>query len=282
VIVSGRDPAPGAEAGTLAEKNTRDINVLLLGVDERSGDVGRSDTIMLLNYNALWGTLHLMSIPRDTRVKLPDHGHQKINAAYAYGGPELAKQAVGELTGLYIDYYLKVNFDGFTGVVDALGGVDIDVKQRMSYTDPYQDLRIDFEPGRQHLDGKKALEYVRYRGDARSDLARVERQREFVAAAFKKALNPFNVFRIPALITALDKCVDTDIPALIKPGLASNVALAFRKGVETCTGPGTTATIGGGSYFIADEDEMAKVIAAWSDRPVRQPESGEEGGESKP
>ncbi len=257
--------------GKTVSKLTRDINILLMGVDERDGDRGRSDTMMLLNYNALYNRLYLMSIPRDTRVRLAKYGYQKVNAAYPLGGPDLAKQTAGELTGLKVDYYLKVNFDGFSKVVDALGGVTIDIKTHMSYDDPYQDLHIHFDPGRQHLDGDQALEYVRWRGDARSDLARVERQREFLNAAFKRALSPIGLLRSPLVLYALGKCIDTDIPVLLRPGLASTVALAYLDGVKTSTVPGYTATIGDGSYFLAEKDELQKLVASWGKAPTKAP-----------
>ena len=241
----------------------RDINVLLLGVDERNGDRGRSDTIMLLNYNALTGKLHLLSIPRDTRVRLDKHGYQKINAAYAYGGTDVAKDAVGELLGLRVDYFLKANFDGFSQVVDALGGVTVDIKTRMSYDDPYQDLHIHFEPGRQRLAGEDALEYVRWRGDIGSDLARVERQRDFLNAAFRRAVSPVGLLRSALVLHALDKCIETDMPALMRPGIAASAALSYIMGVETATVPGRIATIGDGSYYVADTKELQELVTSW-------------------
>jgi LCP family protein required for cell wall assembly len=241
----------------------RDINILLLGVDERNGDVGRSDTIMLLNYNAVSGRLHLMSVPRDTRVRLEKHGYQKINAAYAYGGTAMAKQAVSDLTGLHIDYFLKVDFEGFPKVVDALGGVTIDIETRMSYDDPYQDLHIHFEPGRQRLSGQQALEYVRWRGGVNADLGRVERQRDFLRAALARALSPVGLLRSPLVLHALRKCIDTDIPVLMQPGIALSIALAFPKGVDSCTMPGYPADIGGISYFIAEIGELQQILLSW-------------------
>lgn len=253
--------------GKTVTKRTNDINVLLMGIDGRKGDNGRSDAMMLLNYNALYNSLHLMSIPRDTRVKIPEHGYQKINAAYVFGGPSLAKQTAGELTGLCVDYFLEVDFDGFAEVIDALGGVSIDVKTRMSYDDPYQDLHIHFEPGRQHLDGGRALEYVRWRGDSRSDLGRVERQREFLNAAFRRGLSPAGLLRLPLILHALGKCVKTDMPALARPGVAANVALAYICGLKTSTVPGSTATIGDGSYFLADQKKLQDLISSWGRAP---------------
>lgn len=243
--------------------DTRDINVLLLGVDERNDSRGRSDTIMLLNYNALRSALHLMSIPRDTRVKLDKYGYQKINAAYAYGGANLAKRTVADLTGLRIDYYLKVNLEGFPRIVDALGGVAIDIATRMSYDDPYQDLHIHFEPGPRHLTGEEALEYVRWRGDAGADLARVERQRQFLVAACRRAISPVGLFRSPLVMHALARCIETDMPALMRPGVAAAVALAYLKGVETVTTPGTTRDIGGASYFLVDPDKLSEIVVSW-------------------
>lgn len=255
--------------GKTVTRQGHDINVVLLGVDERNGDRGRSDTMMLLHYNAIYNRLYLMSIPRDTRVRLPKYGYQKVNAAYALGGPTLAKQATGELTGLYVDYYLKVNFDGFSKVVDALGGVYVDIKTRMSYDDPYQDLHIHFDTGRQRLNGDQALEYVRWRGDARSDLGRVERQREFLDSAFHRALSPVRLLKFPFVLYALAKCIETDIPALVQPGIASTVALAYLEGLKTSTVPGSTATIGDGSYFLADQKELQTIIASWGRAPSK-------------
>jgi LCP family protein required for cell wall assembly len=259
-------PTPGESptAEGIATRTTRDINILLLGVDERPGDVGRSDTMILVNYNALYNSLHVMSIPRDTRVNLPKYGYQKINAAYAYGGAELAKQAVSDLTGLYIDHHAKVNFDGFAKVVDALGGVTIEIEEVMDYRDPYQDLHIHFEPGVQHLSGTQALEYVRWRGDPRADLGRVERQRRFLSAAVRKAMSPAGIIRLPLVLLALEDCVETDIPPLEQPGLLASIAVAHLKGATSVTLPGTTASIGGGSYFIADSQELSAMIESWN------------------
>ncbi len=259
-----QDQSGSSDVETTTRRTPRDINILLLGVDERPGDVGRSDTMILVNYHALYNSLHVMSIPRDTRVKLPKHGYQKINAAYVYGGTELAKQAVGNLTGLHIDYYAKVNFAGFAKVVDALGGVTIDIEDHMDYRDPYQDLHIHFEPGVQRLDGARALEYVRWRGGPTADLGRVERQRKFLDAALRRAVSPAGLIRSPLVLRTFGECVETDIPILDRPGLLATIAVARLKGAASVTVPGTTANIGGGSYFIADSERLSPIIASWS------------------
>ncbi len=244
-------------------RKTCDINVLLLGVDEREGDRGRTDTIMLLHYNARRNTMHLMSIPRDTRIHLAKYGYQKVNASYPLGGADLAKQAVSGLTGLHIDYYVKTNLEGFEAIVDAMGGVYIEVERSMKYTDPYQNLHIDLAPGMQHLSGKQALDYVRWRQDARADLGRVERQRVFMKAAVRRLLSPGTVIRAPRIVSTLRRVAETDIPVLIRPGMAFSMGTAYIKGVGSSTMPGSTATIGGVSYFLADQDETSAQIALW-------------------
>ena len=139
------------------------VNILVLGVDERSDDIGRSDTLFLLTVDTDSGQVAMLSIPRDTRIKMPGRGYDKINHAYAEGGVKQTRQAVENLLGVTVDYYIKMNFAGFYKVVDAVGGVDIDVDKRMYYSDPWDDnggLVIDFRPGLQHMDGKTAIKSV--------------------------------------------------------------------------------------------------------------------------
>ena len=126
----------------------------------------------------------MLSIPRDSRVKIDGHGWDKINHAYAYGGSKLSKSVVEKLLGIPIEYTVVMNFQGFVRMIDALGGVTIDVEKRMYYSDPYDDdrgLYIDLHPGVQKLNGKAAIEYVRYR-DEEGDIGRVARQQKFLTA----------------------------------------------------------------------------------------------------
>jgi len=120
-------------------------------------------------------SVSLLSVPRDTRVKIPGHGWDKINHAYANGGSQLSQKAVENLLGIPIDYYVTIDFAGFYKIVDAVGGVDVDVEKRMYYEDPYDELVIDIQPGMQHMNGKTAIQYVRYR-DSEGDIGRIERQ----------------------------------------------------------------------------------------------------------
>ena len=157
---------------------------MLLGVDRRADDVGRSDTLMVASVDMDSHKAALLSVPRDTRVAIDGHGYDKINHAYAFGGHELSKSTVERLLGTHIAHYVIIDTKAFQRIIDALGGVDIDVDKRMHYEDPWDDnggLVIDLYPGQQHLDGAKAIQYVRYR-DGEGDIGRIGRQQKFMKA----------------------------------------------------------------------------------------------------
>jgi len=143
--------------------------VLLMGVDRRDGDVGRSDTLMLAAVDEEHGRAALLSIPRDTRIEVGSYGYDKINHAYAFGGHEMTLASVSALVGVPITHYIMVDTSSFERIVDAVGGVDIDVEKRMYYEDPWDDgggLVIDLQAGEQHMNGAQAIQYVRYRDGA--------------------------------------------------------------------------------------------------------------------
>jgi LCP family protein required for cell wall assembly len=176
---------------------------LLLGSDSRSGltkaerkeygtgHVGgqRTDTIMIL-YVPPSGTPVLISIPRDSYVQIPGHGSNKINAAFAFGGPKLMTKTIERNTGLRIDQYVEVGFAGFVGVINAIGGVEMCLKKPIKDHDSH----INLKAGCQTLAGKDALGYVRMRkADPLGDLGRVQRQRQMLSAMAKKAASPASV-----------------------------------------------------------------------------------------
>ena len=168
---------PKDELLTAKDKAT----IMIMGVDERSDDVGRSDTLMVATIDPQKNEASLLSIPRDTRVAIPKNGYDKINAAYAYGGEKLTQRTVEDFLGIRMDHYVIINTHAFQKIIDAIGGIDIDVEKRMYYEDPWDDdggLVIDLRPGRQHMDGKTAVTYVRYR-DEEGDIGRVKRQQKF-------------------------------------------------------------------------------------------------------
>jgi len=237
----------------IGDQSPQKINILILGVDERSDDVGRSDTTLLLTVDPKQKKGSLLSIPRDSRVKLPGRGYDKINAAYAYGGHRLSEQAVADLVGVPVDYYILINFAAFNKIIDSIGGVDINVEKRMSYSDPYDDngLVIDLKPGMQHMDGKKAIEYVRYR-DEEGDIGRVARQQKFMKAVLEQITSPLVIPRIPGIIAEVISAVKTDLTAGDMVSLAKILNEVKNQGLETVMVPGKPAYIEDISYWLPD------------------------------
>lgn len=202
-----------AEISDEKEPENKTINFLLLGVDERSGDVGRSDTIMMLSANLATKHIGLVSVPRDSRVDMIKYGSTKVNHAYAYGGITLAKQTIEKLLNVKADHYFVINFSAFKKIIDLLGGVDLDVEKDMYYRDDYDGengLIIDLQKGQQHLDAEKAIEYVRYR-DEEGDIGRVKRQQKFLNAVLAKFTSPSTILKIPSIIKEVRNSIQTDM-----------------------------------------------------------------------
>lgn len=250
--------------------NTSGTNWLLVGSDSRQGlseedqqalgtggDVGegRTDTIMLLHIPRS-GQAQLVSIPRDSYVEVPGFGMDKINAAFAYGGPKLLTQTVEGNTGLHIDHYAEIGMGGLANVVDSVGGVDVCVAEPIN--DPL--AGIDLQEGCQKLEGSDALGYVRTRATAMGDLDRVQRQREFFAALLDKITSPatlINPFRSISLIN------HTASSFIVGDGdhvwHLARVALAMGSGVDTETVP-----IGG------FQDTVVGNVVLWDDEGAQQ------------
>ena len=171
------------------------INALVMGLDK---DETRTDTILFVSYNSENGKCFVLSIPRDTYVRIEDKPVM-INSVYAKGGMELAINKVKDLIGLPVNYYVMFTFEDFRNVIDALGGVEFDVRpEGYYYEDPYQDLVIDIPGGRQILDGEKAEGLVRFRADyPRADLERVEVQQRFVKALIEQKFTKEYITKIP-------------------------------------------------------------------------------------
>ncbi|HHW39068.1 MAG TPA: LCP family protein [Bacillales bacterium] len=188
------------------------INVLLLGVDSLSSE-GRTDTIMIAQYDPETGSAKLASIMRDTYVSIPGYKDNKLNQAYAYGGAELVRRTVKENFDIDVQYYAIVNFDGFSNVVDVLSpnGVNIDVEKRMKYTDRAGGLYINFQPGLQRLNGKELLEYARFRHDAESDFGRVRRQQQVISAVKDEMISINGLAKLPKMIGTVIPYIDTNI-----------------------------------------------------------------------
>ncbi|GIH23366.1 hypothetical protein Aph01nite_16760 [Acrocarpospora phusangensis] len=255
---------------------------LLVGSDSRAGlsaaqrrklatgkAVGkRTDTMMLLHIPEGDGRPTLVSLPRDSYLPINGHGSDKLNAAYAFGGPKLLTRTVEEVTGIRVDHYMEIGFGGFVGIVDAIGGVEICVKQDI------QDDKagIDLKKGCQIMDGGTALGFVRTRKTgAIPDFDRTERQRQFFSAVVKKAaspgtlLNPFS--SVPLALSAAESVAvspGTGIFDLLSLGLAM-------KGnpVTTAVPVGSLPTINGQAVVKWDNTKANKLFEALEqDKPV--------------
>ncbi len=187
----------------------RKVTLLIVGADENRdhrkrvvNTMARTDTIIVAQVDFVNQRIHALSIPRDTLVRIPRHGWGKINSAHALGGPKLLVETVSTLLGnLQIDELVVVSYKAFEEAVDALGGVTIEVEKRMRYHDNWGDLHVDLEPGVQHLNGKQALGYVRFR-HTDSDFHRIERQQKFMRAVKERLKDPSVWMRAPQVLAA--------------------------------------------------------------------------------
>ena len=240
-----------------------EIHVMILGIDERKDDVGRSDTLMVATVDPDKETASLMSIPRDTRVAIEGNGYDKINAAYAYGGYTLTKKTVEQLLDVPMDYYILIDVRAFERIIDALDGIDIDVEKRMYYEDPWDDdggLVIDIYPGMQHMTGEKAIQYVRYR-DTEGDIGRIRRQQRFVRAVLQKATSPEVFAKLPEIVGEIAKSVRTDLGASDMLRFLQLMKKVQEQGLTAEMAPGNPAWYKGGSYWIPDIVEIRRMAA---------------------
>jgi LCP family protein required for cell wall assembly len=243
-----------------------------LGTGEASGR--RTDTIMIMHIAGGGGSPTLVSLPRDSYVPIPGRGRNKLNAAFAFGGPKLLARTVEQATGLRMDHYLELGFGGFAGLVDAVGGVTMCIEKPVS--DPWSGLDIR-KAGCQELGSKQALAYVRSRhGFAGGDLARVEHQREFIGALIKKAtapsvfLNPFKAVPLANAGTeALTVDSDDHLHHLARLAFAMR-ALNGDKGITTTVPVRGTGSAGSaGSVVFWDRDKASALFTALeNDQPV--------------
>ncbi len=250
---------PKEELLTAKDKAT----IMIMGVDERADDVGRSDTLMLATIDPDRDKAALLSIPRDTRVRIQRYGYDKINAAFAYGGEKLTKQTVEDFLGVNIDYYIIINTRSFIKIIDAIGGIDINVEKRMYYEDPWDDdggLLIDLKPGLQHMDGKTAVTYVRYR-DEEGDIGRIKRQQKFMQACMDQFTNPSILMKLPTIIQEIMGSVRTDLSMRQLLEFAGTLKSAQKYGLRTDMVPGRPLYIEGISYWIPDISEMRFILA---------------------
>jgi LCP family protein required for cell wall assembly len=245
-----------------------------LSAEERAklatGSAGgqRTDTMMLLHIPSGGGKPTLVSLPRDSYVPIPGKSRNKLNASFAFGGPQLLVRTVETTTGIRIDRYMEIGFGGFVDVVDALGGVHMCIPQSIKD----RKAALNIKAGCQDLDGATALGYVRTRATARADLDRVRRQREFFGAVVDRASSPsilFNPFRVVPLARSSADAVAVDGGTHLWD--LGRLAWAMRSGPITTTVPvANTPTIAGvGSVVQWDRDKALRLFRALAaDKPV--------------
>ena len=237
---------------------TRPVNILVLGMKVLTTDVdevppelrnvgyhalvnsfdGLSDSMLLIRFNPQTGQLVVLSLPRDTRTYVQGR-LTKLNEASAYGGAALAAESVSELLGgVAIDRYVRINVQGVEKLIDALGGVTVTVPQDMKYQDDSQHLYINLKAGEQHLDGNKALQFLRFRYDANGDIGRVQRQQMFMRALAEQTINPATIARLPKILSVVQSNVDTNLKVEELLALLGYASQVNRSNVQMLMLPG--------------------------------------------
>jgi LCP family protein required for cell wall assembly len=238
------------------------LNILVLGVDDRpkEDDPGRSDTLMVLTIDTESREASLISLPRDTRVRVKGLGWDKINHAYLVGKVALTRQTTENFLGIPIDYYAKVDLNSFARIVEAIGGVTLDVEKRMYYRDSWDHYEINLKPGVQRLDGRAALQYVRYR-DEDGDIGRVSRQQKFVRAVLAEVSTPTIILKAPSIISEVFASLDTDLPLGLMMGIARKLKEGLSGSLKAHMVEGLPYYIDDISYWVPDVIKARQTVA---------------------
>lgn len=245
-------------------------NILLIGVD---GDIdnnlsknhtrqnGRSDTLILFNIDTRTNTVNAISIPRDSKVYIANSNDiDKINHAFAFGGPQLTVSTIEDTFGIRIDHYIAVNYNVLKEIVAAVGGVNVYVPKNMHYNDYSAHLHINLRKGEQTLDPDTAEEFLRFRHDALGDIGRIERQQAFITGLIKKFQDPAIIPKIPEIIRIVQNNVLTDMNMYELSETAAYMQGANLSQMQITTLPGTPSQKGSISYWILDPVEVQSII----------------------
>jgi LCP family protein required for cell wall assembly len=244
------------------------INILVLGIDYNHDSKGiiytkgaRSDTMMVVSIGDQAQCLNVLSIPRDTYVQLSESlGSDKINSAFSYGGVRQTRETVQNFLGVPIDYYVIVKVHGAKKIIDALGGLSVDVEKDMDYDDNWGGLHIHLKKGPQILSGEQAVGYARFRKDEEGDYGRMRRQQQVLRAVVRKMKDPGIITKFPAIAKAVKETLETDL------SVEQMVDLAFLyKGFDQ--GKMRTARVAGDDGFVGEamviipyEPENQKIV----------------------
>ncbi|MDQ0338513.1 LCP family protein required for cell wall assembly [Caldalkalibacillus uzonensis] len=257
------EPLERGETSKLREKKPDEddpISILLLGVDARPGERGRTDTIMVMTINPQQKNAYLLSIPRDTRTEIIGRGVQdKINHAYAFGGIDMTIDTVENFLDIPIDYYALVNMEGFVSIIDILGGVTVDVTQNFDYDGH------SFREGEMTMDGQAALAYSRMRKqDPRGDFGRNDRQRQIIKALISEAASVKTLWKVDDIMEVIEDNVRTNKDQEDINRLSKHYLDAARN-LESLTLSGQGQTINGVYYFIVDDTERQRIQSILKD-----------------
>lgn len=266
--------APGDDTDIEDEDNAFDnkyelpvkneIVFLMMGVDAKDVKQSkgtRTDTMMLFKVNFDSGNIDILSIPRDTRV-LVRGKEDKINHAHAFGGPSLTIRTVEDFLGIDLNYYVKVDYKAVKSIVDAIGGVEIEVPQRMRYNDPTADppLNINLQAGVQTLDGNQAHDFLRFRSYKNGDLGRISAQQYFMKELIKQTLQLKNIVKLPGLVETYFDYVETNIPmSMVLKGIGAAKNMNTES-MTTTTIEGSSKRISGIDYLIYDIESTEAIV----------------------
>ncbi|MBM7661604.1 LCP family protein required for cell wall assembly [Bacillus mesophilus] len=239
------------------------ISILLMGLEDYSsgGKNGRTDSLVIITFNPVDKSMKMVSIPRDTYVELPGRGKDKINHAHVFGGSDLTIETVENFLDIPIDYYAKVNFEGFKEIVDEVGGISVDVPfDFWEYSDEEAYKKLYFTKGVQSLNGEEALAYVRMRSqDKQGDFGRIERQKQAVKALVSKVNNPTILFKA----TDIAEHVGSNVETNLKPGELVNFAGMYKNidlnDSENLTLEGENSRINRIYYYVPKEDSLTVI-----------------------
>jgi polyisoprenyl-teichoic acid--peptidoglycan teichoic acid transferase len=289
-VEKANDRLPRNAKAQLAKRDrsllSEPTTMLVVGTDGARapgrGDANRSDSLMLVHLDPETHRISYLSIPRDLQVEIPGYGTSKINAANQMGGPALTLATVKALTGLPIDHVVVVDFDGFRELIDAIGGVEVDVPKRIlsnRFDCPYEPARCQewegwrFEKGTQHMDGQRALVYSRIRTNqldpSDTDISRGGRQQAVADAVGDEIASLGTFLRLPVMGDTLAAPLATDLSAW---ELAQLGWVRFRSGGRSirCRLGGEPSSSGGESVLLGSEDNVA-VISMWLGRSAPLP-----------
>ncbi len=264
-------------------KLTRPVNILVLGVKVLTTDLkeppanapvgyhalvnsleGLTDTMMLIRFNPATQQLVVLSLPRDTQVPIEGYGTEKLNAANYYGGPALAAKTVSQLLGSTpIDRYIRINVQGVEKLIDALGGVTVYVPQDMKYQDDSQHLYINLKAGKQHLNGDKTLQLLRFRYDENGDIGRIQRQQMVIRAMKEQALNPVTIARLPQILKVVQSHIDTNLSVEELMALVGFGANINKANTQMLMVPGDFSLPGEyrASYWLPNYKQIDQMVA---------------------